>query len=76
MSKKAPTGRRYRAAAEQAYEVPDLAAAWRMDETELRRICARGEMPGAFKVGRCWRIPAASAKAWRLARTPVPLAER
>lgn len=63
-------GKRYRAADEQAYTVPDLAAAWRCNATALREAVTRGEFEGAFKIGRAWRIPKASARAWRERRSP------
>lgn len=66
------SGKRYLAAPEQAYTVPDLAAAWRIDPTVLRRKVCAGEFPGAFKVGRDWRIPAEVARKWREDRTPFP----
>lgn len=56
---------------EQAFTVPDLAAAWKMNGGELARMVGRGEFPGAFKIGRTWRIPKAAARAWREERTPV-----
>lgn len=43
--------------------VDEAAARFRVHPRTVRRLCNRGELPGAFRVGRQWRIPSAAADA-------------
>lgn len=36
----------------------EIAQALRVPEGRIRRLCRNGEIPGAFKVGKSWRVPA------------------
>ena len=38
----------------------EVAREIRVDEATVRRMCKRGELVGAFRAGRQWRIPAES----------------
>lgn len=55
---------------EHCYTVPELAFLWRCDASELRKRCAAGEFPRAWKLGNDWRVPASDANAWRRSRSP------
>jgi excisionase family DNA binding protein len=36
----------------------EVAKILRVPETRIRKLCREGRMPGAFRVGKSWRIPA------------------
>lgn len=36
----------------------EVAEALRVPETRIRKLCREGRMPGAFRIGKSWRIPA------------------
>ena len=40
--------------------VPKMAAFERVDERTFRAACERGDVPGAFKRGRSWRVVTAA----------------
>jgi len=46
----------------ETFTVADLVKRWQVHEVTLRRMLERGELP-AFKLGRSWRITAATVAA-------------
>ena len=59
--------------------VAEAAEAWGISARSVRNYCAQGRVPGAFRTGRAWNIPADAPKPGRLnagAPQEFPLLER
>ena len=55
----------------------ELAKQWGVSERSVRNYCALGQIPGAFKTGKTWNIPASATKPIRRRQQHVsPLLER
>jgi len=52
------------------YTVADLAKRWQVHEVTLRRMLESGKLPG-FKIGRSWRITAATVAAYEANALPI-----
>lgn len=44
--------------------VAELSARWRANPKTVWRLVAQGKLPGAFRVGRQWRVPLADVEAY------------
>ena len=43
-------------------DVKEIAKKWGISERRVRLLCAEGRISGAYKEGKCWKIPAEAAK--------------
>ena len=46
--------------------VAEMAIKWGLSERSVRNYCAQGRIPGAFLIGKIWRLPVDAAKPERL----------
>jgi excisionase family DNA binding protein len=42
----------------------DLAEAAGVSDSLVRKYCAKGEIPGAYKIGKTWLIPRETGQQW------------
>lgn len=49
-----------------------IAKEWGISERSVRNYCAHGRIPGAFKIGKTWNIPASAAKPMRKRHRRIP----
>lgn len=55
----------------------EIAKRWGVSERSVRNYCALGRIPGAFKTGKTWNVPATASKPIRTQQTmPSPLLTR
>lgn len=55
----------------------EIAKNWGISERSVRNYCAQGRIPGAFKTGKTWNVPASATKPSRAKSLPVsPLLQR
>lgn len=55
----------------------EIAEQWGVSERSVRNYCASGQIPGAFKTGKTWNVPAFATKPKRKRMiAPSPLLER
>lgn len=44
--------------------IPEVARRFDVHESTVRRMLYRGELPGAFKIGRIWKVPETELEAY------------
>lgn len=48
----------------QLLTIDEMATTLRVSASTARRMCAAGEIPGAVKMGKSWRVAASVFNAW------------